>query len=479
MNILERIARAYAKNEPVPLKGKAKLILEDARDGSRKVVESENMITNAVASILASNWNARAEFSQLLPLRKLYAGVLMFENAITENANNYAYPAQTSNPLTAHAGTEPNTTASTKRGSPVSAEWDIQDTSISMSWLWDTSQGNGPISSVCLCPEALGNLSLEPVPTDGQFSELMAQRDTENGVEQFNGSRAACILHPFAVNEDGKTGRAIYWSGDTFEEIMVRHDWLAFGIMRNKNDYQEITSRTATVRSFTAYKASFFEDSEYYYLYEVTNTAGTYGLKIDKIRKLDFTVTQADITISDVTLYTGTIGGGNNIESNRLQPWWPFDGTYLYIPNASANGFVAINPNNSSDKWNTDGTVTIPTQSATISGDNSAFITPVVIGPRVIVGANWIINGDKVYQTAVHPAYYTGYGSNRYNQAIRKGASVYLRDVRRDTNSSAYHTSAPILMKAFLSSINNIEPVQKSAVQTMRLIYTVSEITGA
>ena len=449
MNILERIARAYAKNEPVPLKGKAKLILENARDGSRKVVESENMITNAVASILASNWNARAEFSQLLPLRKLYAGVLLFENAITENANNYAYPAQTSNPLTAHAGTEPNTTASTKRGSPVSAEWDIQDTSISMSWLWDTSQGNGPISSVCLCPEALGNLSLEPVPTNGQFAQLMAQRDQTMRVDYFDGSRAACISHPFAVNEDGKTGRAIYWSGTTFEEIMVRHDWLAFGIIRDQTDYQEITSRTATVRSFTAYKASFFEDSDYYYLYEVTKTGNVYGLKIDKIRKLDFTVTQADITINDVALYEGYIGARvNDKDTGRLQPWWAYDGTYLYIPNTDATGFVAINPNDSSDKWNTDGTVTIPALvTSDTSGDNRAYITPAVIGPRVIIGSTWIINGDKVYQTAMTPAYQTEYGNQRYNQIIRKGASTFAQDVR-STNRNAYHTSAPIMLAA-------------------------------
>ena len=124
LTLVEKMLQAYTRGEPMPLKGHARIVLTDARDGTvKKVVESDNMVTNAVASILANNWNLKMNASAIQPLRKMFGGVLLFGENITESADNYNYPNQTLNPLYAHAGNEANDTVSTKRGSPVPADF--------------------------------------------------------------------------------------------------------------------------------------------------------------------------------------------------------------------------------------------------------------------------------------------------------------------------------------------------------------------
>ena len=72
ISIVERMVAAYAKGEPMPLKGHAKVILADGLTGKvQEVVESDNMVTNAVADILSKNWGGTAQFHTILPLRNL------------------------------------------------------------------------------------------------------------------------------------------------------------------------------------------------------------------------------------------------------------------------------------------------------------------------------------------------------------------------------------------------------------------------
>ena len=62
MNLVEKMVRAYQNNEPMPLKGHTKITLTDVKTGETKVVEKDNMVTNAVADIFAMNWSGLARF---------------------------------------------------------------------------------------------------------------------------------------------------------------------------------------------------------------------------------------------------------------------------------------------------------------------------------------------------------------------------------------------------------------------------------
>lgn len=473
----DRILMAKAHGEPLPLKGHTKLILEDIRDGSQKVVESDNMITNAVSSILANNWEANTNFNSIMPLKKMFGGVMLFQDEIEEDEDNIMPPNDLVNPLVAHAGDLANDTGSLLRGSPVTSDFEITDTSIKSVWLWDNTQGNGTIQTVCLCSGKMGNMGLKPFNDEFCPIEGMAHYFNATGI-LYTADKESFYKYPISISEDGKTGKAIWISGTTFTETTVRHDWLAHGIMRTKTDWQKVSERTATIRTFNLAKSSVFEDDTHYWIYEITSST---SLKIDKVAKSNMAVSQADITFNGISMYTGNIGNTSR-PINIAFPRFAYDGTYLYLPNSSANGFVAVNPTDNSDVFALDGTINIAKEINAY--DTSTYgmqnMRPIVMNDGLIVGNNYIINGNTAYQTKeTRDINLTDnyFGGKCIIDTIRRGSSLYT------VNHQWYSTSREIwfgtaLNHIALVSINVLpEAKTKSTSQTMRVIYTLTEDT--
>lgn len=470
LSLKEKIQDAKMHNETVPLKGHVKLILEDVRDGSQKVEEGHNLITNAVASVLEDNWCGLANFASILPLKNQYGGCMLFQNSITPTAGNYNPPSELTNPLVAHAGNiapESDWTGK-KRGTPVPSEYLEDDTSIKQVWLWDNTQGNAPqISTVCLCPQNLGNYGLTPTQ-ERQYTSRYTIQSTLPRITSY--SRNLCMQNPFSIDDDGKTGKAIYLSGTTFEEITVRHDWLAFGIMRNATTWQEVSSRTATVRT-AQNNTNIFEDDDYYYVYTIT---GADDIQIDRVSKTNMTVTQMDmVDIGGISLYTGDY---YSQPMQRMTALFGYDGRYLYLPNSAGNGFIAINPNDSTDKMVLDGTVNLYLNRADIGWYNVCKHNALVISEGLIFGDYYIINGASVYaKTPTLSPLQDGDGRKR-GSLYRHGASAYAVSNSNQTYAM-YH--GVLLVPFFLSTIYPLEsPVHKTTSQTMRLEYTIEEQTS-
>ena len=265
ISLQDRMVIAYLKGKPMPLKGHTRVIFTDVNTGEERVVaDTTNMVTNAVASILSYNWSGLANFSTLLPLKSLYSGVLCFQNAITENADNYNPPNDTVNPLIAHAGQSNNDTANTMRGNPVISDIVETDTSVKWVWAWDSSHGNGTIRTVCLCPDTLGNMGLKPF--DDTMNPLSTFGNDSTTNDTWNLTTA--IQFPMSIATDGKTSKTVWIDNATFTEYTVRHDYTAFGIMRGSRDWQNASNRSATIR--TGSSRFVFEDDNYYYIARVT-----------------------------------------------------------------------------------------------------------------------------------------------------------------------------------------------------------------
>ena len=472
MNLVEKIKYAYMHCEEMPLKGHVRIVLEDVRDGTQKIEEGDNLITNAISSILNNNWGGLANMNALLPLKNLYGGVIMFQNAFSNpTANDFNPPSELVNPSIAHAGDEAPPTGWTekKRGTPVASEFVETDTSIKQTWLWDNTQGNGTINTVCLCPKALGNLGLTP-SNEGQYISRYSIGSAVPSTYGSSYSRNLCIQNPFSISADGKTGKAIYYSGTEFEEITVRHDWIAFGVMRGSNDWQEVSHRTATVRS-ASNNSNIFEDDNYYYAYTIT---GSDDIRIDRIAKSDFSVTQMDLNdIPNVSLYTGNFDAQ---PLTRMTAMFAYDGRYLYVPNSAGNGFVGINPNDSSDKIVLDGTADLHLQDNYNSNNNVAKHSPLVISQGLVYGDRYIINGAGLYAKSLSSSPNTDSDDRRNYGLHRKGASVYAMPWRYGYTYSLYQ--GPILVPMFLSTIYNLQSeVPKGSTQTMRCEYTLTEVT--
>lgn len=466
--LVDKIKEAYAKGESMPLKGHTKITLTNVSTGEKQVIEKDNIVTNAIADILSKNWGGLAQFYKIMPLRNLYSGVMCFAQEITENADNYNPPADNVNQLIAHAGDEMNATASTLRGNPNAGETDVTDTSIKYVWDWSTNQGNGTISTVCLCGGTLGNMGLKPVTTDYNPCSAFGG----DGKTNRNWSAAVAKEYPWSISSNGKTAIMLWVEGTTFTEYTRRHDYLTYGVMRSTQDWQEVSNRTATLtNSFTARKSFIFDDADYYYV-AVASDSDT--LNIDKISKSDMTVTNADYNFTGVSIYTGNF---NSNAKNNCWKLWAYDGTYLYYPNSDLTKFYGLNINNPADPIAIPETISISDgASGVTTGD--MWSTPVVISAGLVVGDNYIINGGHAYQIKQCNGVGTNTGgysvSNRWLDVIRMGAACYGDAFTAYSGSTAEQCA--VLMQMFLSTINVLEtPVVKNNAQTMKIEYTITE----
>lgn len=468
MNLVEKMVRAYQNNEPMPLKGHTKITLTDVKTGKTKVVEKDNMVTNAVADIFAKNWSGLARFSSLLPLKNLFSGVLCFEGEITEDADEYFPPNDEVNECICHAGPDAHTTAEANRGQPNVAEWDVQDTSIKFVWDFSTSV-QGEIRTVCLCPGTLGNMGLKPFAAT--YNPISGFGD--NRYQDTSWSETRAKQYPFTIASDGKSAKMLWCNGTTFTDRTMRHDYFAFGIMRSSTDWQEVSSRTATLSTSFQNRHSFiFDDDDYYYVATPSSSSFT----IDKISKTDMTVTTSTLSPTGVSLFTGDLGI-NDIQPNRFMRVFAFDGTYLYYPNSSANKFYKINLTVPADVTEIPDTITINPAMAD-GNDGDQFASPIVISDGLILGDNYVINGNHAYQIAQTKQIggSGGYSAGtRYLDLVKMGAAVYGNGICYYSGQTAGQVN--VFNQMVLSTINVLDDViNKTTSTTMKIEYTIMEV---
>lgn len=468
MNLIDKITKAYAEGKMMPLKGHTKIILTDTNTGKQTVVEKDNLVTNAVAGILAKNWCGLAQFNSILPLKNLFSGVICFDNDLTESADNFNPPDATVADQICHAGNEAHTTGDRTRGNPNIGEQVVTDTSIKFVWDFSTNFA-GEIHTVCLVPGLFGNMGLKPFDTT--YNPIYSFGDNREIDTSWSTTRAK--RYPFTIANDGKTCKSVYASGTTFTEYTMRHDFFTFGIMRGPKDWQDVGApRTATLSaSFDDRKSFIFDDASYYYVAKASSSS----IAIDKISKSDMTVTSSTYSPDGVTLYIGNLGTAS-FHPNAFMRVFAFDGTYLYYPNAGMTKFIKMNLSNAADV--TELTETITINDASVSGsDGDQFMSPIVINEGLILGDNYVLNGTHEYnirqtRQVGGNAGYSAY--TRYLDAIKMGSACYGNAVSFYETGSAGQSA--ILNTMVLSTINLLDsPVQKLASMTMQIQYTITE----
>lgn len=165
--------KAYGYNyiKPKKLKGYVKMTLRD--EFRTRVIEGENIVTDAIGDILANNYLSALNLGSMLPLcEKWFGGVLAFKNAFSTvvidgntvpDPTAYYPQGENINQCIAHAGnTAPATAAIVaqdyKRGSPVGVTKTAN--SIKYTWQFLPSQGNGIINALALTHVDVGNAGL-------------------------------------------------------------------------------------------------------------------------------------------------------------------------------------------------------------------------------------------------------------------------------------------------------------------------------
>ena len=144
------------------LKGTATIELTNA-DGSKETYKHDNMITNAVQDLCMSQ---RGEMATILKIvdngdsyaQALFGGLLLFDETLNSDPANYFLPTVK---CTGYASQDSYAGLDTCRGSFNASEGGVQpDGSYKFVWDFATSQANGTIKSLALCPNMMGQIGL-------------------------------------------------------------------------------------------------------------------------------------------------------------------------------------------------------------------------------------------------------------------------------------------------------------------------------
>lgn len=353
------------------LKGHVKLTLHNCRTGKNEVIEGENIVTNAVADILANNYLSCVNAGSMMPLwSKWFGGVLAYTNLHPTvggvlDPDDYFPQDDVTNKLIAHAGdTAPQDFSDdTRRGSPNTVLRVITENSVKQGWEWGTTQGNGIISSLSLCHADVGNAGLG------------------------SNSAAFAALNPFA---DVKSASLEATSGDLTQadNICTMYDdshGLFFHIGDEDNETwrnNETDELTVIIRKLPYFKTGLLEtnhaDTDYESSFTVTLNFDLYAnpcywFDYDNKKLWIFSNLTGNKTFSNTTINYAIIDcEGETVDSEGTivsddsdlmaisfyrdagfqeiyNPNIVRDGNYFYFPTSSGptwgNNVIGVNPN--------------------------------------------------------------------------------------------------------------------------------------
>lgn len=165
------------------IKGSATIELTNA-DGSKQVIKHDNMITNAVKDLLVSQ---RGEIAPLFKItqnnesiaRAMFGGLLLFDDTLNSNADDYFIPSAK---ITGYASLTSYGGMDVARGGFNELESGLQADGKSYKFVWDfsTSQGNGTIKSLALCPSMMGQIGASDTIISSEQDNFYMENDLVN-----------------------------------------------------------------------------------------------------------------------------------------------------------------------------------------------------------------------------------------------------------------------------------------------------------
>ena len=518
------------------IKGSATIELTNA-DGTKQIIKHDNMITNAVNDMFRSYMGDMPLIHKLNFYDNTYAdtifgGLLLFNDILSDDASDYAIP---STKITGYASDTAYSGNDLSRGSRNIAESGLQeDGSYKFVWDFGTSQGNGNIQSIALCPIAMGKIGVSDAPIR---SEYVSYRLGEEAYVSNRNSDAKGAFPDyyrlFNATVDGINAERLYPVAIVGEYIYAvdeknidySNSYKDYNLVGNggilklyKFKYQfnrvSISATTGRAKSVETIDVQIPTEIVNLAYTASGNTSGVVGIHFNKRdNKLivfpyslktalapNATLPYVEIDLLDnykVTNYTmtNTTNQSLSIYGKWFSGWGSCCG--LYISNdhilmiggtgADARMYVINRADNAKVvKVKIGGEDFVPYN---LNNKNYLHFCPKIINNNTAVVTFGAFDGGadpydmyiidlttgvaKKCNTVVPNNVTNDYGRviNIYQPIMTDGAIVY--------DSDAYVGCAPKLNPFILTTKNNLdEPVVKTASQTMKITYTLTESAG-
>lgn len=215
-------AKPATLSSPQPLqikKGETTLTLTDVKTGEVQVYHDTNMQTNALNEMLRNcGWLNRDNWDQNNLITQLLGGVLLFDTAITEDANIVMPPAGLT--MTANCSIDATTTQAgdpTELGTYRPDESGLQgDNSYLLTYDWATAQGNGVIACICATNRQFG------YGGDGNFHSGVSKSSLITNNLQGSYTRYGIKGIPCKINLDDSSCYAVDFSQRSEGKVIIR-----------------------------------------------------------------------------------------------------------------------------------------------------------------------------------------------------------------------------------------------------------------
>lgn len=467
------------------LKGTVEIKLHNPTTGKTEIHRGENMITDAVADIFASNYCGALDYRKLLPLyNKMYGGILCFSKELNVTGTqelpatkDYFIPDSdptSGNPLTAHAGQTSFSEQADDYTRGIPSNVTATDGTVTFSWEWGLSGGNGTISALALTHTNVGDAG-----TGSTSQAFQALKPIINAAYNDAGSYGLSTSATSQIRfiKDGYA--YAFWNDDTTSLVITKIP-IAFqttGLVAGNPfidmDSSLTESHTVNISALSLYSGRhpfyFFDGSNTLWLLYASGQQRTVAYMT--VNLTTWATTSGTVTTDDSSVTVGHLGADTNNGSIGTCEVL-FDGTYMYLPRGwqdrycnTISGFLKMKlPPNQADQTTTGLT-------ASCKGAGGFYIPNT--SHRVLVADSLVVNNGVSYPCSTDSSwnYYSSISSMPF---VIKNNGLTSLCLQRVSGTGYYYVG---VSKFYLGTKYNLQSaVTKTPSQSMIVTYTLTEV---
>ena len=458
------------------LKGHLKIELKDSKGRAVKTIEGDNMITDALKDIFASNYCGALDYRKMLPLySKMLGGILCFGTNTLDvtsegAAKDYFIPDNSTHPVIAHAGQTESSYGQAddaKRGSPLDTSMIVQDGAVTLAWEWGSAAGIGTIVSLGLTHSDVGDAG-----TGSNSQAFKAMRPVINASAGFPWTHAQAGQNNMIlfVGADGY-GYRFSVSGTTVTIYKIPFAYKETGLVAGS---PFVDPAASLIETHTVTTQTNFADNPYFCYVKSTNklwlfysTSNSTSVKVEEIDLSTWTATNRDISNLGAS-----VGPFKNEGYSPLTVPYYNGSVYLrkakaYDSNYASTGLLRVNLASTADQSE---------MTAKVVPYGGVFI-PTASG-KILAGKAFVINNGVLYPCSTDDGYNaTGYNNiSTYPFLDQKEGLANLGGQYDYRNNGQYYYVAA--SKFYLASKYNLPtPVSKQNGQSMVITYTLTEVS--
>ena len=458
------------------LKGHLRIDLKDARGNVVKSIEGDNMITDALKDIFASNYCGAMDYRKLLPLySKMLGGVLCFGTNTLDvtsegAAKDYFIPDNSTHPVIAHAGQTESSYGQADdvtRGRPLDTSMIVQDGAVTLAWEWGSAAGNGTIYSLGLTHADVGDAG---TGSNSQAFQAMTPCINAN-FEALSFTHGGADINNMVmfVGSDGYGYR--FWTSNT--TVTITKIPLAYeetGLVAQPpftdNSLNETHNVTVTT-NFGANRPYYCYDKTNHKLWLFYNTSNSRTVYVEVIDLSTYTATNKSSDFSNLDAAVGPLYAYFPLQA-------PFDNGFVYLKKAHTTG----------QNWQNNGLLKIQLSSVANQTELDALVIPfgglfeTGASGKVIAGKQFVVNNNVLYPctsgdwfTGSNPENITAFPFTEGRGGLAKLGGQFSYN---NTNQFYYVTAS----KFYLASKYNLpSPITKQNSQSMVITYTLTEVS--